>query len=284
MDPSLDGLTPNTFLIDNIPSTDWLGTMSGAILMGSLRFVAVVYVALLTTGVRNISSAQNAPEELLPEVAVEEGSATPVPRARETVPRRRIGKIGSAGEIDDATWRAMQGKSWHPGLGCPERSQLALLKIPYIDFFGKDQLGEMVVAKSVSVEVLQIFAELNRNRFPVASMRLIDAFGGRDLASMTANNTSAFNCRATTGGSRLSEHSFGTAIDINPIQNPYVAGLRILPVAGQQFGSPKARLDAKQGLLLEGDSTVKVFAAKGWKWGGSWSSIKDYQHFSKSGR
>jgi hypothetical protein len=191
---------------------------------------------------------------------------------------------GRAERIDDATWEAMQGKSWRPNVGCPAREQLELLFLPYVDFFNKQQIGELIVAKSVSKDVLQVFAELHQIGFPIASIRLIDKFGGSDAASMAANNTSAFNCRPVTGGGRLSEHSFGTAIDINPVQNPYVSQSRVLPSVGQRFAPINARIQPQPGMIRAVDPPVAAFAKIGWKWGGNWSSPKDYQHFSKSGR
>ena len=98
---------------------------------------------------------------------------------------------------------------------------------------------------------------------------------------MAANNTSAFNCRPTTGGSSWSEHSFGTAIDVNPLVNPYVRGAIVLPPEGAAYSDRS--LDVS-GMIHSGDKVVEAFAAHGWVWGGTWSSPKDYQHFSTSGR
>jgi D-alanyl-D-alanine carboxypeptidase len=213
-------------------------------------------------------------------------NAPPISDADASAGAKPVGprKLGTSEPIDDATWDAMQGKSWRPKMGCPTREKLALLKVPYIDFAGVERTGEMIVAAASAADVLGAFAELYRARFPVASMRLIDKFAGNDIASMAANNTSAFNCRAVTGGTRLSEHSFGTAIDLNPIQNPYVTGSRTLPAAGIAFSAVKARLPSEKGLVTSDDVVVKAFARIGWSWGGNWGSPKDYQHFSKSGR
>ncbi len=150
----------------------------------------------------------------------------------------------------------------------------------YRDFAGRSATGELVVAASVASDVVGVFAELYRIGFPIASMRLIDDFGGSDDQSMAADNTSAFNCRTITGGGGFSEHSFGTAIDINPVQNPYVSGSLILPAAGSSF---LAR-PASPGVLHADDPVVAAFDAIGWSWGGSWSDPVDYQHFSQSGR
>jgi hypothetical protein len=98
---------------------------------------------------------------------------------------------------------------------------------------------------------------------------------------MSANNTSAFNCRTVTGGDSYSEHSYGRAIDINPLVNPYVKGSTVLPPEGSQYADRS--LDAP-GMIHSGDEVVTAFAARGWVWGGTWSSLKDYQHFSTTGR
>ena len=192
---------------------------------------------------------------------------------------------GFATPIPEPTWLAMQGKSWHASLGCPARAQLALLRVPYLDFEGRTQTGEMIVAQSVSRDVLGVFNEIfSSGEFRIASMQLIDHFDGNDDRSMAANNTSGFNCRTVTGGTRLSEHSFGKAIDINPVQNPYVTRNGTEPPAGAAYDRPSKRQGAQIGLIREGDVVTRAFARIGWKWGGAWQSLKDYQHFSLSGR
>lgn len=109
---------------------------------------------------------------------------------------------------------------------------------------------------------------------------VVDDFGDDD-SSMAANNTSGFNCRTVSGSSSLSEHVSGLAIDLNPIQNPYVRRGRVDPPAGRswldrEFDTP--------GMVRAGDVVVRTFAAAGFRWGGSWSGGRDYQHFSTSGR
>jgi hypothetical protein len=112
-------------------------------------------------------------------------------------------------------------------------------------------------------------------------MEPVDVYDGDDNRSMAANNTSAFNCRAVTGGSSWSEHSYGTAIDINPLRNPYVRGGTVLPPEGSAYAD--RGLD-EPGMIHAGDEVVETFGAHGWIWGGTWDSTKDYQHFSTSGR
>ena len=98
---------------------------------------------------------------------------------------------------------------------------------------------------------------------------------------MAANNTSAFNCRPVAGTSRWSEHAYGRAIDVNPVQNPYVAGRHVSPPAGRRYADRAGRAP---GMIRAGDAVVRAFAAAGWGWGGAWRTARDYQHFSASGR
>ncbi len=112
-------------------------------------------------------------------------------------------------------------------------------------------------------------------------MHRADYYGGSDDRSMAADNTSAFNCRLRTGSTTvLSPHSYGRALDINPVENPYVRGSTVLPPAGRPYTDRSLRVP---GVLHAGDPVVGAFAAVRWPWGGNWTSLKDYQHFSASG-
>jgi D-alanyl-D-alanine carboxypeptidase len=113
-------------------------------------------------------------------------------------------------------------------------------------------------------------------------MRLIDAYDGDDWESIEDNNTSAFNCRRATGSGNWSNHAYGRAIDINPIQNPYVSGGQVYHDASWRFIKRSKRLSPM--VIMPGDAVVRAFAAEGWGWGGTWSDPKDYQHFSANGR
>lgn len=180
--------------------------------------------------------------------------------------------------IDDAL-AARMTSSWRPG--CPTAlADLRYVTVTYRGFDGADHTGELVVSAEVAADVVDVFARLHETAFPIASMRLVDDFGGSDDASMAADNTSAFNCRAVTGGTGFSEHARGEAIDLNPRENPYVDGALVLPPSGAAF------LDrpAAPGVIHADDHVVRAFAAIGWSWGGSWDGPVDYQHFSRSGR
>jgi hypothetical protein len=189
----------------------------------------------------------------------------------------------SAVPIPDEIWRYMQGRSWRADLPCPARSELVLLRIPYLDFDGVTQIGSLIVAKSASAKVAAAFQEIyDSKRFRIYRMSLIDAFDGDDDKSIAANNTSAFNCRTTDRGA-LSRHALGRAVDINPIQNPYRAGDITAPEAGKAYDQPAERSRDVVGLIVEGDIVTKAFARQGWRWGGHWKRSVDYQHFSDDG-
>jgi poly-gamma-glutamate synthesis protein (capsule biosynthesis protein) len=169
--------------------------------------------------------------------------------------------------------------SWRPGCPVP-LTDLRYVTVSYVDFGGVARTGELVVNADAAEAMVAVFADLFAARFPIRSMRLVDDFGADDTASMDADNTSAFNCRAVTGGTAWSEHSYGRAIDVDPVENPYVLGRHVAPDAGVPFAS---RPDLP-GVIHAGDVVVRAFADVGWEWGGAWSSPIDYQHFSANDR
>lgn len=190
----------------------------------------------------------------------------------------------AAEPIPDAVWNAMQGKSWHADRGCPGRDALVLLTVPYLDFAGNRHTGRLIVAKTEGDRIARAFdAILASGTFRIARMEPVDAYGGDDDASMAANNTSAFNCRTIGGTSKLSEHAFGTAIDINPVQNPYVTKAGTYPPAGEAHDEAHERKAGVTGIILDGDAVTKAFKDAGWSWGGNWKTKKDFQHFSLTG-
>ncbi len=170
--------------------------------------------------------------------------------------------------------------SWRPG--CPVGpASLRALELDHVDVTGQHRRGVLLVHQDVAQQVVEIFGELYRARFPITSMRPIDEFVGSngradDDLSMAADNTSGFNCRAITGGTRWSRHAYGTAIDINPITNPYVAGSTVLPPEGEAWVD---RSNHHPGLIRPGDVVTRAFASAGWRWGGDFVTLKDYQHF-----
>lgn len=140
--------------------------------------------------------------------------------------------------------------------------------------------GEIVVASKVAEAVLGVFKSLWNERFPIAQMQPVEVFDGNDVRSMEANNTSAFNCRPVAGSKRFSRHAYGEAVDINPLQNPYVRGAKVSPPSGKRYAD---RALVEPGSVVDGGPVVRAFARAGWKWGGRWKRSKDWQHFSTDG-
>jgi hypothetical protein len=166
--------------------------------------------------------------------------------------------------------------------GCPVGpGQLRLLRLSYWGFDGKARVGSLVVRDRVAADVVVVFRKLYAARFPIRRLRKVDAYRGSDDASMAADNTSGFNCRFVSGTRRWSQHAYGEAIDVNPVENPYVQGTRVSPPAGRRFLD---RSRARRGMAVEGGVLVRAFESVGWKWGGRWTSSRDYQHFSTTGR
>lgn len=188
--------------------------------------------------------------------------------------------VGAVSPIDEGT-RARMTSSWRPGCPVPIED-LRHLSVRHWGFDGHAREGELVVHADVAEDVLGAFRALYDARFPVDRMELVDVHGGDDDASMAANNTSAFNCRTVGGSTRWSEHAYGRAVDINPVQNPYVSrGGAVSPPAGAAYTD---RTVVRPGMVVAGDPVVAAFDAIGWGWGGRWSGSKDHQHFSATGR
>jgi hypothetical protein len=182
--------------------------------------------------------------------------------------------------IDVAQAKRMTGVSWRRG--CPVGLRdLRLLTLSYWGFDGRLRTGGLVVHRDAARELVEVFRDLYAARFPIRRMVPIDAYGGSDFRSIEADNTSAFNCRYVDGTTRWSNHAYGTAIDVNPIENPYVSGGRTAHAASRPYVS---RTPRRRGMAFEGGALVRAFDRIGWGWGGRWSSAKDYQHFSASGR
>jgi D-alanyl-D-alanine carboxypeptidase len=207
-------------------------------------------------------------------------SATPSASARgpEGTPRFE----GAAARIDAQTRERMTGVSWHRG--CPVGlDDLRLVSLTHWGFDGEAHRGRLVVHRDAARGMLRTMRTLYRLRFPIRQMRLVDAFGADDHASMAADNTSAFNCRFVAGQPGVwSEHAYGRAIDLNPIENPYVTGSGyVSPPAGAPYAQ---RSRHARGMVHRHGPVVAAFAAAGWEWGGDWPGTKDYQHFSVTGR
>jgi hypothetical protein len=187
---------------------------------------------------------------------------------------------GTISRIDAAQAKRMTGVSWRPA--CPVHLRdLRLLQMSHRRFDGKIATGRLIVHEDVARDVVSVFRRLYAAGFRIRRMVPVDAYGASDFRSIEADNTSAFNCRYVEGTTRWSEHAYGRAIDLNPIENPYVSGGRTSHRASVPYLDRSRR---RPGMAFEGGAAVRAFDAIGWGWGGRWSSAQDYQHFSASGR
>ncbi len=188
---------------------------------------------------------------------------------------------GSAGPIPDRLQAMMRGRSWiDSDPRCPPLSALALITVDHWGFDGVVHRGEMVVGADVADELVACFGDIFAAGFVIERMQPIDHYDADDDASMAANNASSFCFRNAPSG-RLSEHAFGLAVDINPVQNPMVIGDRVWPDAGAGYLD---REDVRPGMIVRPGPVVEAFDAIGWEWGGDWESLKDYHHFQKKPR
>lgn len=170
------------------------------------------------------------------------------------------------------------------GEGCiVPYEDLRYLHVLYIDFQGLPQAGEIICNKAIAQDLAEIFHELYLAEYPIERIRLIDEYDGDDTVSMEDNNTSCFNYRVVDGTSSLSKHAYGMAIDINPLYNPYVTypkgKRRVSPAAGAVYADRSKEFPYK---IDKNDLCYQLFTEHGFTWGGSWKTMKDYQHFQKS--
>lgn len=186
--------------------------------------------------------------------------------------------VGSSSRVD----RTRLPYSWREG--CPVAvDDLRLLTVTYWGFDGRAHTGELVLHRDQAPKILSAMGRLYEERFPIERMELVDNYGGDDDRSGEANNTSAFNCREVEDSPGIwSQHAFGRAIDINPVQNPFIGRSgEISPPSGVAYVDRSQR---RPGMIHSQDAVVAAFRSVGWEWGGHWSTSKDYQHFSSTGR
>ncbi len=242
--------TPTTSEAPTLTRPDWLGKR------------------VLTTDGSGFALAQDTPPELVD---------------------RRLPTIDTLPPPTDETFRssieALEGEpldrsTWEEG--CPvETADLRYLTMTFWGFDGAVHTGEMIVHADAAAGIVKVFGALFDERFPIEEMRIVTPADLDAPPTGDGNNTSAFVCRAVTGGTSFSEHAYGLAVDINPFLNPYRRGELVLPELATAY------LDRERGLpgMIGPESVaVEAFAAIGWSWGGDWESLKDWQHFSHNGR
>lgn len=184
--------------------------------------------------------------------------------------------------IPDSVFQRMQGRSYPRDCSVP-RSELRYLRLSHVDAQGREHVGEMVCNKAIAQDLLDIFRELYRQRYPIERIRLIDDYEAVDEQSMRHNNTSSFCFRRVSGTQKLSKHARGMAVDINTLYNPYVRkgrdGRRIVePATAAPYADRSRSFPYK---IVKGDLLHRLFLQHGFTWGGSWRTMKDWQHFEK---
>lgn len=185
-------------------------------------------------------------------------------------------------ELTDEVFARMDGVSY-PKNAQIGREELSYLRVLHTGFDEKTYVGELVVNQKIADDVLDIMKELYEKRYPIEKMLLIDEYGADDETSMSDNNTSAFNYRTIAGTNRLSKHGQGLAVDINPRYNPCVRTKNGITTVEPQNGSTYVDRNADFSYkITEGDLCLQLFSEHGFTWGGSWNSVKDYQHFEKA--
>lgn len=170
-----------------------------------------------------------------------------------------------------------------PSQAQPAGVVLDTLTVPYVDFEGRTQQGMLICNKAISKDLREIFDELYKAKYPIERIRPISEYGNDDESSMQANNTSCYCYRTVEGSSKLSKHARGMAIDVNPLYNPCVkrkkdGTLLVQPSTGKPYVNRSKSFKYK---ITQQDLCYRLFVKHGFKWGGAWRSLKDYQHFEK---
>jgi hypothetical protein len=185
---------------------------------------------------------------------------------------------GNIQSLSPAMQKQMLNNSWHSRCPVPLH-QLRAVTVTYWGFDQQTHQGILIVNQRVAQQVLDIFHDLFSNHFVIAKINPMDKYNGDDDLAMADDNTSAFNCRTMRNTTNtFSLHSYGMAIDINPLFNPYVRGSDIAPPQGKKYLN---RNSVVPGMIVKDDAAYQAFISRGWSWGGNWKHSKDYSHFEK---
>ena len=178
------------------------------------------------------------------------------------------------------------GGFWHRG--CPVGlSHLRLLTVTHRDFRGRTQTGQLVVNEAAAAPLATVFRRLYALHFPIRHLRWQDAYGPKRGRPSDGDISGSFECRQAvpspcTGGrgtGSWSMHAYGLAVDLNPVENPYVGCGQSRDPAARRY---RDRSRHRRGMVTR--SVVAAFRSVGWGWGGAWAgNTKDYMHFSSTG-
>jgi len=170
--------------------------------------------------------------------------------------------------------------TWSPQ--CPVTlDDLRYVTVSFWGFDDRPHTGELLVHRDAARDLVAVFRQIYRARFPIEEMRIVTPADLDAPPTGDGNNTTAFVCRPSRGTTSWSQHAYGLAVDINPFHNPYAKGDVVLPELASAYVN---RDRHRPGMIQPGDQVVTAFAQIGWAWGGSWSSLKDWMHFSANGR
>ena len=262
-----------------------------------VKIIPAVCILLILAGCRAQDHADPAPVmPQTPVITIEDNTETPVLNEEDpavddaSAVDEKVSDSASvpsadesfyAEEISDEVFARMQGKSFPEGC-TTAREDLRYLNLLYKDIDGNTHAGEMVCNKAIADTLIDIFRQLYEADYPIEKMRLIDDYDGDDDASMSDNNTSCFNYRIVSDTTHLSNHAYGLAVDLNPLYNPYIrqkGGVTVVePAEGEAYVDRSDDFNYK---IDKDDLAYKLFTEAGFTWGGSWKSVKDYQHFEK---
>ena len=239
--------------------------------MQMARIIKGLYIAM------SIFLVMACTEQKITEVSFDPGDVVP----QEVLDTMNIDRYFTISEIPDTIFEFMQGRSYKADCTIP-RSDLRYLIILHRNMDGQAVVGELVVNKEISADILDIMRELYELNYPIEQVRLVDYYEGDDELSMAANNSSAFNWRTQTGSSaKISKHASGMAIDINPLYNPYYRFPYVNETVSPGGDLYMDRMWDFPFKIDEDDDCYRIFTEHGFKWGGSWNSLRDYQHFEK---
>lgn len=209
-----------------------------------------------------------------------------------TIDAQNLDVYFTSSELTEVQKEAMNGKSYieNPDISYDD---LRYIKVLHYNFYHQIQVGELVVNQAIAEDCRQIFMELFQEEYEINSMYLIDRYYEKDqarngeqvdISSINDDNTSAFHYRKIAGTEVLSNHAYGMAIDINPLENPYVKEADLQQTVAspyKDYNSYKDRTAQRAHMIAKDDACYRIFKSHGFQWGGEWNGNKDYQHFEK---
>lgn len=209
-----------------------------------------------------------------------------------TIDAQNLDVYFTSSELTEVQKEVMNGKSYieNPDISYDD---LRYIKVLHYNFRHQIQVGELVVNQAIAEDCRQIFMELFQEEYEIHSMYLIDRYYEKDqarngeqvdISSINDDNTSAFHYRKIAGTEVLSNHAYGMAIDINPLENPYVKEADLQQTVAspyKDYNSYKDRTAQRAHMISKDDACYRIFKAHGFQWGGEWNGNKDYQHFEK---